>query len=259
MTMTESCAVWVYAVSAVAPGDQLPAGVAGAPVRVVPGHGLSALVSNVPLAQFDAAALRRNMEDLDWLEATARAHHEVIEAAATLGPAIPMRLATVYRDDGGLLAMLGRHEEAFRACLTQIAGRLEWGVKAYAVPAEQPAPAAASPGAAPSGTAYLARRRNQLNDAEDVRRAAAVQADRVHAGLSRLAVLADLHPPQDPQMSGDRAPMILNGTYLVDEGDTRRFADAVQQAGRQQPMLRLELTGPWPPYSFALVEAGPWS
>ncbi len=253
--MTEPCAVWVYAVPADAGEREWPAGVAGASVRLVAGAGLSAVVSDVPLAQFDAAALRRNMEDLDWLEAAARAHHEVIEAAARRGPVIPMRLATVYRDDGGVLAMLAGHEEEFRAGIGRIAGRLEWGVKAFAVPAERSAHAVTGPGAAPSGAAYLARRRSQLNDAEAVRRAAAAEADNVHAGLSRLAVLADLHPPQDPQLSGARTTMILNGTYLVDEADAGRFAAAVDQAARQHPAVRLELTGPWPPYSFAMVEA----
>ena len=254
--MTEPCVVWVYAVSASAREDQLPAGVSGAAVRLIPGPGLSALVSDVPRSQFDDAALRRNLEDLDWLEATARAHHKVIEAAAELGPAIPMRLATVFRDDEGVKTFLAGHEEAFRACFAQISGRMEWGVKAFAVPAERPAPADAGQDQAPSGAAYLQRRRSQISEAQDLRRAAAAEADGVHQALSRLAVLADLHRPQDPQLSGDRATMVLNGTYLVDEKVAGRFAAAVQEAGREHPALRLELTGPWPPYSFATFETG---
>jgi Gas vesicle synthesis protein GvpL/GvpF len=167
-----------------------------------------------------------------------------------------MRLATVYHDDRGVLAMLTGHEEEFRACFERIAGRLELGVKAFAVRTERPESAPASSGEPPSGAAYLARRRSQISDAEDVRRAAAAQADSVHVGLARLAVLADLHPPQDPQLSGDRATMVLNGTYLVEAEEAGRFAAAVQEAEREHPALRLELTGPWPPYSFATFETG---
>lgn len=255
-TMSEPSAVWVYAVSASAQQDQLPAGVAGSTVRLLAGDEMSALVSDVPLSQFDEAALRRNMEDLDWLGATARAHHAVIEAAAATGPAIPMRLATVYHDDVGVRAMLSGHEGEFRSCFERIAGRLELGVKAFAIPAERPEPVAASSGQPPSGAAYLARRRSQISDAEDVRRAAGAQADSVHAALARLAVMAAMHPPQDPQLSGDRATMVLNGTYLVEADDAGRFAAAVQEAEGEHPALRLELTGPWPPYSFATFEAG---
>lgn len=259
MTMAESSVVWLYAVLPAMPvsrEDRPGAGVAGAPVRQIAGPGLTALVSDVPLSEFGAHALRANMEDLDWLEATARAHHQVIETAAALGPVVPMRLATVYSDDGGVLAMLSSHAEVLRACMARISGRLEWGVKAFAEPAGRPAPAGAGSDGAVSGAAYLARRRSALNDAEDLRRASADEADSVHAHLSRLAVAAGLHPPQDPQLSGHRAPMVLNGMYLVDEADAGRFETAVHQVGREHPAIRLELTGPWPPYSFAAVDTG---
>jgi hypothetical protein len=46
--------------------------------------------------------------------------------------------------------------------------------------------------------------------------------------------------------------MVLNAAYLLDaEGEIgNRFAAAVAEMASAHPELRMELTGPWPPYSF---------
>ena len=98
---TGPSAVWAYAVAErvrLACLDKLE-GVGGGRVRAVAAAGLTAIAGDVSLAEFGEAALRRNLENLAWLEATARAHHQVIETVAGEGPVVPMRLATVYRDD----------------------------------------------------------------------------------------------------------------------------------------------------------------
>jgi hypothetical protein len=45
--------------------------------------------------------------------------------------------------------------------------------------------------------------------------------------------------------------MILNAAYLLDSAHGEDFAAAVAALAGQHPGLRIELTGPWPPYSFA--------
>lgn len=249
---TEPRGVWVYAVAADdrAAGLDEVTGVAGEVPRAITAAGLTAVAGDVALAEFGEAALRRNLEDLDWLEATARAHHQVIDAVARQGPVVPMRLATVYRDDANVGVALAERGADFRAALERTAARQEWGVKAYA--ARPAAPATAGP--ASSGAAYLQRRRQELSAQQDTTRAATAAAEQVHAALSRLAAGTRLHPPQSPQLTGNSAPMILNAAYLLDSGLGQRFAEAVAGLAEQHQAVRLELTGPWPPYSFAAIE-----
>jgi hypothetical protein len=214
---------------------------------------LSMLVSDVSLAEFGETAMRRNLEDLDWLDEVARAHHHVIEAAARLFPLLPSRLATVYTSDAAVCTALGERRAALREALLRVAGRVEWGVKAYAAPPPDqprpPAPRAADEAGA--GRAYLKRRRAQLTAGEETRAAALRDARGVHAALSCLSEQARLHSPQAPELSGERLPMLLNGAYLVAENRARSFAAEVEAAAGAHPGLRIELTGPWPPYSFA--------
>jgi hypothetical protein len=65
-----------------------------------------------------------------------------------------------------------------------------------------------------------------------------------------------LHPPQAPQLTGNDEQMLLNAAYLLDERRDEEFAGAVTALAGQHPAVRVELTGPWPPYSFAGVAAG---
>lgn len=256
--VVEPHGVWIYAVTgrvSAASLDQL-SGVGDGPVRAIAAGELTAVVEDVGLAEFGEQALRRNLEDLDWLGATARAHHRVIDALAQLGPLVPIRLATVYSSDGGVTAMLAGRDADFRAALTRIRGRTEWGVKAYA--AARPEPQDASPGAeAPTsqgtgaGAAYLQRRRGQLTAQKNSRRQMLANAETIHAELSEHAVGARLHPPQAPQLTGSKALMILNAAYLLDDERGEDFASVVAALAERYPSVELELTGPWPPYSFA--------
>ena len=266
--MSDPEAIWVYAVAkrGALPDDGSDGlvdlvGIAGRSVRLIGAADLVAVASPVELAEFGEEPLRRNMENLPWLEAVARLHHDVVSAIAEITPVVPMRLATVYRSDEGLVRMLGQRQQEFLAALGRIAGRIEFGVKAYvATNADAVSPPtgqlSAVPPARGSGTDYLMKRRAQLTAAEDARKAAVASAERVHRELAGQAVAAALHRPQDPQLSGATARMIMNAAYLLDDKDRVEFAAAVERAGSANPAVRLELTGPWPPYSFAAVEPG---
>jgi hypothetical protein len=250
--------VWIYAITGRVSAASLGRlrGVGGGPVRAIAAGELTAVVEDVGLAEFGEQALRRRLEDLAWLGATARAHHQVIGALAELGPLVPIRLATVYSSDDGVAAMLADRDADFRAALSRIHRRQEWGVKAYAADRPEPQDAAAgaeapASGGTGAGAAYLQRRRGQLTAQKNARRQMLADAETIHAGLSEHAADARLHPPQAPELAGTKALMILNAAYLVDDDRGREFASVVTALAGRYPGVKLELTGPWPPYSFA--------
>lgn len=271
----EQTTVWAYAIIDSGADDLASdltwlTGVGGAPVRVAACSGLSMLVSDVSETQFGEAALRRNLENLDWLDEVARAHHHVIDAAGRLFPLLPTRLATVYSSDAAACAALDERRAMLRGALRRVGGRVEWGVKAYAVPESETAArrhaardghAAGRDGTSPdedgapatrggTGLAYLRRRREQLAAGRESRATAVDAARTLHGALAGQAERARLHPPQSPQLSGVRLPMLLNAAYLLAADDAAEFNAAVAAQATAHPELRIELTGPWPPYSF---------
>lgn len=259
--MTESLCVWIYAIA----DDAAPAftggpiGVGGGAARPLRAAGLMAIVGSVARSEFGEAALRQNLEDLDWLERTARAHHEVIETVAKERPVVPMRLATVYSSEEAAAGMLRERADDLRQALTRLTGRSEWGVKGHvAMPDDGAAGQHSETGdpASGPGAAYLRRRRAQLTARQDARQEAVASAQAVHAELSRLSASARVYPPQSPEIAGHPGVMVLNAAYLVAEDRAEEFGAAVTELAARHGALRLTLTGPWPAYSFVGQFAG---
>lgn len=255
--MTEP-GTYVYAVSRGLPPEAIKGarGVAGTPVHLIEDRGLVAVVSPVSLEEFGEEALRRNLEHLDWLEATARAHHAVVDAVAARAVTVPLGLATVYRNEDRARDGLRERYEEFVRALNRITGRTEWGVKAYADlgPAAAGEPAEPPAADARPGTAYLRRRGAQRRTEDEARREVLAAAERIDDELCTIAATRRLHRSQDPQLSGERGWMLFNAAYLVDDERTDDFRAAVERLAGARPEIRLQLTGPWAPYSFATEE-----
>jgi Gas vesicle synthesis protein GvpL/GvpF len=253
----DSSCVWLYAVAAndAGAGARAMTGVGGEPVRAVRTAGLTAFVGDVDQRDFGAVALRRNLEDLDWLDRTARAHHAVIEAIAERCPVVPMQLAAVYASDHSVAETLRERATDLRRLLSRIRARSEWGVKAFAAgptglntatggPSGEQTLATSGP-----GPTYPQRRRAQPMAQE---RGQGVMSDAlaVHAALSRLCVSVRLYPPQSPDVAGSRARMVLNAAYLIADERAIDFAATIAALTARHRSVRLVVTGPWPAYSF---------
>lgn len=231
-------------------------GIAGSAVRLVHCGELSALVSSVDAGEFGEEGLRRNLEDLEWLEATARAHNRVIVAAAATMAVAPLGLATVYFNDDRVRETLSERTAAFTEVLQSIDGRVELGVKAYVDlddPALQEHSAETADEPASPGAAYLRQVRQRRESRRDAENAALEMAGEVHAELCALAQASRVHPPQNRELAGYAGFMVLNCSYLVEQRDADEFTAAVRALGEKDEALELQLTGPWPPYSFAIL------
>ncbi|ROQ27064.1 gas vesicle protein GvpL/GvpF [Streptomyces sp. PanSC19] len=230
------------------------AGVDGRALRLVESAGLAAVVSSVPSGAFGEQGLRAQLEDMTRLEAIARAHHAVVDAAFAGTTVLPMRLATVYLDDARVAGMLAARRDRFLELLARLDGHVELGVKVYAdVGAVTPPKTEAVAVAESPGRAYLQRRRAQRRGTRDLYRAAAGVAEeavRVAEGLSRARVV---HRPQQGGLAPARGENLANEAYLVPTGDVGRFTTALDATARAAPGVRVEVTGPWAPYSFATV------
>ncbi|WP_138900028.1 GvpL/GvpF family gas vesicle protein [Streptomyces albidochromogenes] len=264
---------YVYAVTRPFDGV-LPEGVrglGGEPPRLLDHGDLVAVVGAVPAEDFAEAPLKKRLEDLDWLTATARAHEAVIGAMTTVTCTVPLRLATVCVDDSGVRRLLDAGRDRFTTTLERLEGRVEWGVKVYADPQPDPAtpgpagsdgPSAAPrerPAAPASGRDYLRRRLSSRQAREGVWERAEALSRTLHAELSQRAQAAALHRPQDSRLSEARGQNVLNAAYLVPRESSQEFVAEVGRLTPRDQGVRVELTGPWAPYSFAgqAGQAGP--
>ncbi|MFB7137996.1 GvpL/GvpF family gas vesicle protein [Streptomyces sp. NPDC056237] len=210
-------------------------------------------VSPVPERDFLEAALRVHLEDLEWLESVARSHHHVIEALAARTTVLPLRLTTVYLDDERVRVMLRSRHEALDRRLTDLAAQVEWGIKLYvetAAASESPADAELVSDLSP-GRAYLKQHRAQRHAREEAYQDAERAPERVQAAARAHAVDRVQPRPQQGELARRPGENVVNDAYLVPLHRAEGFRAAVMRAAEGLHCVRIEITGPWPPYSFA--------
>ncbi|MEW2544238.1 GvpL/GvpF family gas vesicle protein [Streptomyces sp. NPDC047002] len=250
-------------VAAAPPVAGVPAGPGDgpAPLRLVREGTLAAVVSSVPADAYSTEGLEASLGDLERLEALARAHNAVVDAVHARATVLPMRLATVYLDDARVAEVLREGAEDFGRLLDRLEGHDELGVKVYATPAdrargaapreEPPAPEGSSP-----GRAYLRRRQAQRRSHRDAHRAAGEAAARLPEAVAELARGRAVHRPQQADAAKGAGENIANEAYLVARSDRTAFRAAVAALADGVPGVRVEVTGPWAPYSFTSPGAG---
>jgi hypothetical protein len=238
-------------------------GVAGEPIHLVApafsGPQLAFAVGHVPPGDYADAPLQAHLADVDWLETTVRSHHAVVAALVASGAAVlPLRLATVFRDEDGARQALDTRRGYFLSLLDRLTGHVELGVKIYATPDITPPEADPEPVQDPVtglgvGRAYqLIRRRRQRRN-EEAWRTVAQAAGRLTETAGTLAVDRVAHTPERGSLAGS-APgtNVANDAYLVPADRVVAFRAGILAAAQGVPGLRVEITGPWAPYSFAL-------
>jgi len=227
------------------------AGLAGTgPVRVLDVEdGLFLAVADAPLDLYGEAAIARGLQDLDWVSRAAVAHEAVIESFTGATAVLPMKLFTIFASDERAVAHVRGERPRITGVVKRVANQQEWGVRVVldrsrAAGAARPAPRA------PSGVAYLTRKKAQRDTvvelAERARETVAALYDRL-AARSKDATRRSA--TELPVQSG---PLLLDAAFLVPRSRAKSFEALV---GREAKALRrqgygLTLTGPWPPYSF---------
>ncbi|MHC6624657.1 GvpL/GvpF family gas vesicle protein [Streptomyces globosus] len=249
---------YVYTVIEASAADalpDLPPPLGGGGLRLVSAGRHAAVVEAVDARHFEEEPLRGHLEDLEWLSAVARAHHGVVAAVGSATTTVPLRLATVCRGEEGVRRLLAGADARIAEALVRLAGAQEWGVKLYAGPPPEPPPGGGAEGGDPAagaggGRDYLRRRLKDRDVREASRTRAARTARDLHRELSRHAAAAVLHPPQDRRLSRADGLHVLNAAYLVPAAGREAFLEAVPPPDALDAGLRLEVTGPWVPYSF---------
>jgi Gas vesicle synthesis protein GvpL/GvpF len=185
--------------------------------------------------------MESNMENLEWLALHGVRHQQVVAEIADCETVVPARFATLFSSEAALRKDLQGRASALAKVFARIADSDEWGVK---VLAEEQPPVVASKTSAASGRDYLQQKAARMtkkperNDAELQQFAAALEkaaTDSAPAG----------------KVSGSQPGLLWQATFLVARSRRKQWEAVLQQFVKQwQGKRRIEVTGPWPPYSF---------
>jgi hypothetical protein len=267
----DECGFYVYCVGereALAPlfDAELPEAIEeGAGLEAIEAGGLAAIVSAVPLDTYGEGALAERLSDAAWTATRALRHERVAEHFARRASVVPLRFGAIYLRREGVAAMVKARAAQFREVLVRLEGREEWGLNVYVERTrlrEELTNLSARlremverADASTPGQAYLLRKKIEGLRDEEARVETRRVAREVEEGLAascdaaaRLRVLKD-EATEQGELAARLAFLVRRERF----GDFRAAAETL--ADRYTPLgFRFELTGPWPPYNFAVVE-----
>jgi hypothetical protein len=196
-------------------------------------------VCEVDQASF-AAAVERNMEDLEWLALHGVRHQQVVGEVAEQRTIVPARFGTVFSGEPALVKDVQSRKAALKKVFARVADGDEWGVKVFA---ERQVTAAAVT-AARSGKEYLQQKAARLKK----------RPERNDQELKELATaLEEIATDSAPsgKVSGAQPNLLWQATFLVPRSKRRQWDQALKNfVERWEGRRRIEVNGPWPPYSF---------
>ncbi len=264
-------AYYAYAVVRPKPGAPSLREIAGIePEHLVYAFGagdLQVMVSAVPLADYAVEPLRERVQDLEWLQSRALAHQRVLVTLLDYYTLLPLKFCTIYLGREGLTTLLEANQAGFGAALERLEGAQEWGMKLLLTRStliawvEQHVPDLLKLGEgvarAGEGARYMLRKRLERASLTAAENQVQQDVQSVYEQLRLYARMGQCHPLPPPAEGGHGEELVLNSAYLVAESELPAFINRLEQlrVDYGERGLRMELTGPWPPYSFAEEQA----
>jgi hypothetical protein len=245
----------------VIPRDQGFPSDAGVALEGVSYAAVAAVVEPVCAREFSSPVLDEKLQSLEWVARQARKHETVLEQAMRHGPIVPARLCTLFSNAEALKRSLADNEGRFLAALERIQGREEWGLKAFCDEHRLRVAAAddqdlrtldAAIALSDPGHAFVLRKKREARLAELTSLRLDELVDEVLGAVEQVADDVSLRPVLPASATGRNEPMALNAAALVSVSTREAFQATIAELSvrYQEDGLVMEMSGPWPPYSF---------
>ncbi len=217
----------------------------GAPLELVQAGGVAGVLGRVEPARYGAKALSKATRDAEAIGPYALAHQAVVQFAFERAPecVVPLAFGSVHRTRAEAILALEAEAPRLRRLFARLKGTQEWGLRVvWRAPDPAALPSSDVPGA---GTAYLRGRLDALRT-RGPDAAAVKAAEKLALRMRRASVREEVTNERE----GD---LLLRAAYLVPTEKARAMRAAVLSAADDLASLGLtaELSGPWPPYTFA--------
>ena len=255
--------LYVYCIAINPPGliDELKSG----GLRSISIEEFNVLIKNVPESEFSEENLRLHIADLHWLEANVREHIHVIGMIMDHTPVIPFKFGTIFNSLEGLKKFVADYSGSLLENFEYIRGKEEWAVKIYCDRKalskhidELSEPAATLEKqimASSPGKAFLLQRKKAdliENELDRICKECGQSYFNELTVLSGATHLSNLLPKE---VTGRDDTMLLNAAFLVNKEKVTDFTNMTKKLGSREAnsAFNIELTGPWPPFSFISI------
>lgn len=238
----------------------LPSPDRGPPLLLQPAGELVAVLAEVARSEFCGAAAEQRLADPNWVAGAVARHAAIVEWAMQRSPVFPARFGTLFSSPRRVAALMRRQAAQIGRMLDRVEGAAEWAVKVWLDrPAATRWRAAALAAQAPAagqlsaGAGYLRDRQLQTQAGKGLEAWLQPTLRALSARLLQHAVELRCrpHPPA-------AAELAANWALLVADSQASAFGERLAAINPEfaEQGLRIELSGPWPPYSFCVSLSG---
>jgi hypothetical protein len=221
----------------------------------------AAIHSAVSLDEFEGECAQGHMQDPAWIVPRACQHERVVEEVMARSPVLPVRFGAVFSSRESLAQLLAERHEEISHFLETVSDKEEWDVRGFvdrgrasewllSFDADLAARRARKPDS--PGARYFHEKRLRAEAEAQARAWCGAIADQIGNELASHAVgVCSL--ARGPRNSAEvKAETVLHLALLVLRSRVPEFCGCVEaiEAAHLARGLTLEVSGPWPPYSF---------
>jgi hypothetical protein len=225
-------------------------------------NGICAVFTPVDAEAFSQEAIDRRAKDLEWLGAIGYRHQSVMSELMKLTSIVPLRAFALFSGEPAVRAYLEEHHELLSKTLERLDGKQEWTLQIELEPSKwsdaladrvaslrdlQNEIASASP-----GKAFLLKKK-----LDDEKKRASRTAETDLVGEIERSVLEKLRCETVSELRERRDGAFPQINVLINRDEEAVLQELTAElSARYEPEgVTLGVTGPWPPYTFATMNA----
>ena len=207
---------------------------------------LLAWASSVSRAEF-GDSLATNMQNLEWLANASVRHQAVLNELGKRGAVLPARFGLVFSSEDALARDVASRRRELLQQFRRVREADEWGIKVFRLRSPS-----AILGEANSGADYM-RRKAEVMRSESREKSPGIPEEIRNFADELKKLVRDVAP--GGSVSSGQAGLEWQISVLLPRNRRPQFDQLIRKRAQAwEGLRRIEVTGPWPPYSF--VKAG---
>jgi len=221
---------------------------------------VSAILCEVPLDQFSGPAAETTLQDPEWVGPRAIRHGGVIQEVMNYSPVLPVRFGTLFSSEESLDGFLRSKLNDIARFLAHVTDKDEWAVRGLCSKsqvkdrlfAERVSAEAENLASLSTGLRYFKEIKIRSEVEQELGKTLRSVLKAIGDDLAACAEEWHRREILLPSKGIGDMETVANWAFLVSRGDVESFKSHVLRADadHQDMGVRLELSGPWPPYSF---------
>ncbi|MEI6758102.1 MAG: GvpL/GvpF family gas vesicle protein [Chlorobium sp.] len=228
-------------------------------------NGLFVIMKYVDKDEFVDSDFKIKVLDEAWLDTHVREHLEVIGKVMERHTVIPFNFGTIYKTEDAIKSFVLQYSDQITENIKNIEGKEEWAVKVYCdkrkllenihlvsptiteidALIQQSSP----------GKAFLLKKKKIELIKSELEEQYKLYADSIFRQLNVFCDFYLLNTIHSKEITGRDEDMLLNVTFLIRNDKVTDFIKKSDELINefQQSVVLIDVTGPWPPFSFTKI------